>query len=55
MSKPCFKCIEKLSKLKYYKLTTVYYSNNTGGITKIKFNALLKEKDPHISGHWKTR
>lgn len=51
-SKPCIHCILNLYKNlpeKGYILHNVYYTNEAGTITSIKFQNLLHENDPHIS------
>ena len=48
MSKPCSKCLDLLNKSKKmrgYKVVDVYYSNETGGITKDRFSTLYENTD----------
>jgi hypothetical protein len=51
-SKPCIHCILNLYKNlpeKGYSLRDVYYTNEQGTITTIKFQDLLHENNPHVS------
>jgi hypothetical protein len=46
MSRPCKECVKSLDKLpkqKGYVIDRVYYSNDTGGITCVKFKDLVEE------------
>ena len=52
MSKPCKHCIFALSSIPLklgYKIDDVYYSNDTGTISKTTMTHLLKEDNPHVS------
>lgn len=51
MSKPCFKCIEKMNDAhKYgYRIKNVYYSTKEGNIVKTSLSKLTNEPDKHIS------
>src|SRR5439155_13291228 len=51
-SKPCFKCIQyiyNLNKISIYRIKNIYYSNQQGNITMIKFYDLYMEENKHIS------
>ncbi len=52
MSKPCKHCINALSTIPLklgYKIDDIYYSNDTGTISKTTMTHLLKEDNPHVS------
>lgn len=54
-SKPCFKCIEHLSKIRCYKLKNVYYSDEQGNIVMIKFKDLFYSDNKHVSKRFRNR
>lgn len=54
-SKPCFKCIEYLRKIRGYKLRYVYYSDDNGNILMEKFNDLLNSENKHVSRRFRTK
>lgn len=57
-SKPCFKCIqymERLNKITIYKIKYVYYSNEFGNVTMLKFKELYDDEDKHVSVRFKKR
>ena len=41
MSRPCYHCIRKLSKLKHIVINNVYYSNSSGTISKEKLSHMI--------------
>ncbi len=51
MSKPCMHCIKKMNDIisKNYKISTVYYTNESGEIEKYSLKHLTDEPDKHIS------
>ena len=48
-SKPCQKCIQHLSKIKYYRVKHIYYSDDKGNIVKTTLNNLLNDNTQHVS------
>jgi hypothetical protein len=53
-SKPCFKCLEHMSKLRYYVVKNVYYSTSDGQIVMESFSKLYNEENKHISIRFRT-
>ncbi len=48
-SRPCTKCIKQLSKLRYYKIKNVYYSNAKGDIVMERWSYMSQCKYVYYS------
>ena len=52
-SAPCFHCTDEIRKNSLVRINNLYFSNNDGTISCMKFNTWIESGTNHISKGWK--